>query len=103
MHRRCKRSRHWAACTIAGLSLGCALIGWVALAGAHGSGTVVDRLHSATAAVGCHLHSRHGRAEADVPRNSVVAGARTSAPISTERSNAVLTLPRLLSGPLIPR
>ena len=104
MLRRCKRSRHWTACTIAGLALGCGLIVWVAVAGAHGSGTLVDRLHSATAAGGgCQLHSRHGRAEADVPRNSVGVGARLSAPIATERSNAVLVLPRLLSGPLIPR
>jgi hypothetical protein len=105
MHGRGKPSRHWTAFTIAGLSLSCALIACVAaVAFAHSSGTVVARLHSAAAAGGgCHLHSRHGRAEADVARTSVGAGARTSAPITTERSNTVLSLPRLLSGPPIQR
>ena len=104
MHRRCKRSRRWTACTIAGLSLGCALIaGVAAVALAHGTCTLVARLHGTTTGGGCHLHSRHGRAEADVARNSVGAGSRTSASITTERSKAVLTIPRLLSGPLIPR
>jgi hypothetical protein len=104
MHTRCERSRYWTACTITGISLGCALIALVAVAVARGSGTLVDRPHSATTASGgCHLHSRHGRAEADVARNSVGVGARTSSSIAPKRSNAVLALPRLLSGPLIPR
>lgn len=104
MHRRGRRSRCWRACTIAGVSLGCALIAWVAVAVAHGGGTRADRAPSATAAGGgCQLHSRHGRAEADAAPSSVGVPAPTSAPLTTERSNTVLTLPRLLSGPPIPR
>lgn len=103
MHRRGKRSRHWTASTIAGLLLCCALVASLAVAGAKGSGTLGDRPHSATTRGGCHLHSRHGRAEADAARDSVGAATRTSAPFTTEGSNIVLTLPGLLSGSPIQR
>ena len=103
MHRRCKWSRHWTACTIAGLSLGCALIASVAVAFARGGGALVDRPHGATTSGGCDLHSRHGRAEADAARDSVGRATRTSAPFTTEGSNIVLKLPVLLSGPPIQR
>lgn len=102
MHRRSKRSRHGTARTIAGLSLCCAVIALAAVAVAHGTRGPLDRpLSAAAGGNGCHLHSRHGRAEADLARNSVGHGA--TAPITTEGSNAVLTVPRSLSGPLIPR
>lgn len=104
MHRRGKRIRHWTVCATAGLCFCGALIAWAAVAGARGSATRRDRAHSAGTRVGgCHLHSKQGRAEADVARNSVGPGGRTSRSITPERSNVVLTLPRSLRGSPIPR
>ena len=103
MHRRGKRSRHWTACTIAGLVLCCALVASLAVTGAKGRGTLGDQPGDATTSGGCQLHSRHGRAEADAARDSVGPTTRTSVPFTTEGSNIVLTLPGLLSGSPIQR
>ena len=106
MHTRGERSRRWTACTIVGLWLCSALIASVAVARGQGSSRVGDRPHSATTgAGGCHLHSKKGRAEADVARSSVGPRARSSPPITIDRSNTALALalPRSLSGPPIQR
>ena len=80
------------------------MIASVAVAGARGSGRLHDRPHSATTGTGgCRLHSKQGRAEADLARNSIGPRARTSAPTTTDGSNAALALPRSLSGRPIQR